>query len=267
MPTYAIIGATGGTGQQILAQLLQSPNNKVNAYCRSKTKLEKQSPNLASHQHVNVFSGALTDIPLLVSCVANTTAIFLVIGANTSYPGMRIVEDGAHSIVAALSILRFENPSTKLPRILLLSSAGMNSRLEPQLGRVLTALTSPMKKALFYAYEDLGHAEDFLRLQKGWLDVTFIHAGALAAEGGEVSGHTLTLNTPPEGFIGYPDLAAGMIEVAETEGGRWNWEGVGVIPKKAAPFNSGALLIFVRGLVAYCLPPMYWGLRRVGALS
>lgn len=44
MPTYAVLGATGSTGQAILNILLQSPKNTVNAYVRSKAKLLKLSP-------------------------------------------------------------------------------------------------------------------------------------------------------------------------------------------------------------------------------
>ncbi|KAL9003937.1 MAG: hypothetical protein Q9180_009875, partial [Flavoplaca navasiana] len=128
MPTYAIIGATGSTGQQILAQLLRSPDNKVKVYCRSRAKLEKLSPKLAAHPNVDVYPGALNDVQLIADCVADSKAIFLVIGANVSYPGMRMVQDGAHSVVAALSTIRAEDPNAKMPRILLLSSATMNPR-------------------------------------------------------------------------------------------------------------------------------------------
>ncbi|KAL9595328.1 MAG: hypothetical protein Q9219_006505 [cf. Caloplaca sp. 3 TL-2023] len=262
MPTYAIIGATGSTGQQILSQLLQSPDNKVHAYCRSKSKLEKLSPKLAAHQSVDVYSGALNDVPLIASCIANTTAIFLVIGSNTSYPGMRMVEDGTHSVVAALSTMRAQDPNTRMPRILLLSSATMNPRLQPSLSTAFVIFRDILKKALFYAYEDLGHAEDFLRLQKEWLNVTFIHPGGLVED--KATGHTLTLDTPSEGFIGYPDLAAGMIEVAKSADDRYSWEGVGVLPKKSARFNPEVPFIFARGLLAYYLPPVYWAFHSIG---
>ena len=261
MPTYATIGATGSTGQQILTQLLQAPDNKVHAYCRSKSKLEKLSPKLAAHQNVDIYSGALNDIPLIASCIANTTTIFLVIGGNISYPGMRMVQNGAHSIVAALSTLRAQDPNAKMPRILLLSSAGINPRLQREAGLVKNMLS----KALFYAYEDLRHAEDFLRLQKGWLDVVFIHAGALVED--EATGHTLTVDTPPRGFVGYADLAAGMIEIAGVGDDRYSWQGVGVLPKKSARFNPEAPVIFVRGILAYYLPPVYSAFRSMGLVQ
>ncbi|KAL8879955.1 MAG: hypothetical protein Q9198_002534 [Flavoplaca austrocitrina] len=265
MPTYAIIGATGSTGQQILSQLLQSPDNKVKVYCRSKAKLEKLSPKLAAHQNVDVYPGALNDVQLIADCIANSKAIFLVIGANVSYPGMRMIQDGAHSVVAALSTILTKHPNAKMPRILLLSSASMNPRFQPDQGRVVAAMTGLVKTALFYAYEDLGHAEDFLRLQKGWLNVTFIHPGGLVED--EAKGHTLTLDKPPEGFIGYPDLAAGMIEVAEWEDERYAWEGVGVLPKSSARFNPEVPLIFGRGLLAYYLPPVYRGFKSIGLVQ
>ncbi|KAL8967114.1 MAG: hypothetical protein Q9183_003060 [Haloplaca sp. 2 TL-2023] len=265
MPTYAIIGATGSTGQQILTQLLQSPDNKVKVYCRSKTKLEKLSPKLAAHQNVDVYSGALNDVQLIADCVANTKAVFLVIGGNASYPGMRMVQDGCQSVVAALSTIKANDAGAKMPRVLLLSSATMNPRMQPDHGRALEAMKFLLKAALFYAYEDLGHAENFLRLQKGWLNVTFIHPGGLVED--EPKGHTLTLDKPPEGFVGYADVAAGMIDVAAGEDERYSWDGVGVLPKSSARFNPEVPLIFGRGLLAYYLPPVYWGFRSMGLVQ
>ena len=176
-----------------------------------------------------------------------------------------MVQDGCQSVVAALSTMSAKDPHARMPRILLLSSASMNPRFEPDHGRVIGAMRGLLKAALFYAYEDLGHAEDFMRLQKGWLNVTFIHPGGLVED--EAKGHTLTLDKPPEGFVGYADLAAGMIDVAAGEDGRYAWDGVGVLPKSSARFNPEVPLIFGRGLLAYYLPPVYWGFKSMGLVQ
>ncbi|KAI4250906.1 MAG: hypothetical protein LQ352_005182 [Teloschistes flavicans] len=155
MPTYAILGATGTTGQCLLDLLLQSPNNRVHAYVRSRARLEKLSPKLAAHGDVTIFPGALTDIPLIADCIANTSAIFLALGAKGSQPGMRIVQDGAHAVVAALCHIRAQDPNANLPKIILLSAAGVNPIMSRQMPVIVRKL---LHTGLSYVYEDLERA-------------------------------------------------------------------------------------------------------------
>ena len=262
MPTYAILGATGSTGQCLLNPLINAPNNnnnKVNAYVRSRAKLEKLSPKLASHDDVHIFSGALTDIPLLADCINGTDAVFIVLGSNVSQPGMRVVEDGAHSVVAALCHIRAQDAKAKIPKILILTSASIN----PYLNKDIPAFMQKfLHTALTYAYEDLEHAEAFLRLHKSWLSVTFIQPGGLAKD--VQKGHRLSTEST-QGFISYPDLAAGMIEAAETEGEQYSWKGVAVVPTaKDVKFNWDAPKNIIRGLFALYLPSAYWAVRWMG---
>ncbi len=259
MPTYAILGATGSTGQSLLNLLLKSPKNNIHAYARSRAKLERLSPELAAHENVRIFEGALDNISLIVDCLRGTNAVFVVIGNNVSHPGMRMVEDGAQSLVAALCHIRNRDPSAQLPKILILTSSSINPILNRQKPAFLLKV---LRTALSYAYADLEHAEAFLRLHKSWLNVTFIQPPGLTND--VQKGHTLSTEHT-HGFISYPDLAAGMIEVAETEGEEYNWKGVAVVPTaKDVKFAWEAPKNLVRGLFSHYLPTVYWACHSVG---
>ena len=262
MPTYAILGATGSTGQCILNLLLQSPDNKVHAYVRSRAKLEKLSPKLAAHENVDIFSGSLTDIPLIADCIANTSAVFLTLGKNVSQPGMRVCQDAAHSVVAALCHIRAQGPNARLPKILMLSSAGINPRMNRRMSATGLKI---LHTGLSYAYQDLKQAQAYFELHKSWLDVIFIQPGGLAND--VQKGHTLSTEMT-QGFISYADLAAGMIEVAESEGNQYLWKGVAVVPaSKDVKFNWEAPVNVVRGLFAYFLPSAYWACHSLGLVE
>jgi len=259
MPTYAILGATGSTGQSLLNLLLKSPDKKVHAYARSRSKLEKLSPKLAAHENVRIFEGALDNIPLIADCLRGTNAVFVVIGKNVSQPGMRMVEDGAQSLVAALCHIRNQDPTAQLPKILILTSSSIN----PILNRDKPAfLVKVLHTALSYAYADLEHAEAFLRLHKSWLNVTFIQPPGLTVD--VQKGHTLSTETT-HGFLSYLDLAAGMIEVAETDGEDYNWKGVAVVPTgENIKFPKEAPINMARGLFSHYLPTVYRACHSMG---
>lgn len=259
MPTYAILGSTGSTGQSLLNLLLQSPKNHIHAYARSRAKLERLSPTLAAHENVRIFEGALDNVSLIADCLRGTNVVFVVIGNNVSYPGMRVVEDGAHSVVAALSHLRTQDAAAPLPKILFLTSASVNPRLNR---RMPAAMYKLIHTALFHAYTDLHHAEAFLQLQKSWLDVTLIQPPGLTND--VQKGHALSTENAG-GFISYMDLAAGMIEVAETEGGDYSWKGVTVVPTgKDIKFPWDAPVNLSRGLFSYYMPSVYWACHSMG---
>ena len=179
---------------------------------------------------------------------------------------MRVVQDAAHSLVAAMCHLQALHPEVPLPKIQFLSSAGINPHYTRDVSHVMIAVGHT---ALFYAYEDLKQAEAYLKLHKSWLNVTFIHAGGLTND--VQRGHRLSLEATSEdmqGFISYMDTAAGMIELAETEGDQYNWKGLRVVPTSSdVKFNWGAPMIFVRGIFAYFLPSTYLALQRVGLVE
>lgn len=252
MPTYAVLGATGSTGQAILNILLQSPKNTVNAYVRSKAKLLKLSPQYEGNENLHIFEGNLDDVTLMAKCISNTSAVLSVLGANENTPGLHVAQDAAHSIVAACSEIRNQDPSAKLPKILFLTSASINPHLCREMPSFAVWL---LHTALNYVYEDLEYAEAFLRLQKSWLDVTFIQPGGLVHD--TQKGHALNLERQ-QTFLSYPDLAAGMIEAATARGGEYSWKGVSVVPTSNDTKIEWRVPLFVGGgLLAHYLPSVF----------
>ena len=109
MSPYAILGSTGNTGQALLKVLLQSPDNQIRAYCRSKQKILKLSPGIADDKQVQIYEGELEDVELLASCISGTRAVFLVVAVNENIPGCSVACDTAHAVVAALEQLQLKN--------------------------------------------------------------------------------------------------------------------------------------------------------------
>lgn len=259
MPTYAIIGATGKTGSSLLTLLLKNPKNVIHAYVRSKSKLLNQFPHLDENKSVQIFEGALTNIPVQASCISGVDTIFSVIGENENTPGLRIVQDSAHAIVAALCLLGCNNGSKTVPKVLFLSSASMNPRMyshEP------AAIHWLLWKAFSNAYTDVSRAEEYLRLHESWLRVTFIQPGGLVED--EQKGHALSLDRKgAPGFVSYLDLAAGMIEIAEAR--KYDNVGVSVISTaKDVKFEWKAPKQLAKGLVWHFAPPIAHVAKYVG---
>lgn len=258
MPTYAILGASGFTGSSILTLLLKDPENCLNVYVRSKLKLLALFPGLEENKSVRIFDGRLDDIHLIASCISpDVNIVFSVLGLNENIPGIRIAQDGAQAIVAALCYPNPNESAKTPPRIVFLSSASINSRIAANESPFILGF---VKRAFSYAYEDLALAEAYLRLHESWLNVTFVTPGGLVED--EQKGHVLSLDHS-QTFLSYPDLAAAMIEIAESSG--YNWLGVGVLPKgKDVKIEWKAPAQMARGLVWHYLPWIGWAAKHLG---
>jgi hypothetical protein len=90
MPTYAVLGSTGNCGTALIQNLLKSPNNQINAYCRNVAKLHKLIPQVIDNKDVKVFSGSITDVELMEACVRDTQAVFMVATTNDNIPGCHV---------------------------------------------------------------------------------------------------------------------------------------------------------------------------------
>jgi len=253
MPTYAVLGATGSTGLALLDNLSKSPKYTVNTYVRSKAKLERLRPAISRSDKVQIFEGDLRDVPLITRCISNVSAIFAVVATNTNVPNLSVAQDTAQVIVAALCNLRTQNPDAKLPRIIFLSSATVN----PTFSRDRPALLHWLVETSFsYVYEDLRRAERFMRLHKSWLNATFVHPGGLVHDAQK--GHVVSLVTQKQQtFLGYLDLAAGMLEVADAEG-KYDWIGVSVVSTaKDVKIEWRVPFFLAAGLTFHFLPWTY----------
>ncbi|KAL9632430.1 MAG: hypothetical protein Q9164_005323 [Protoblastenia rupestris] len=259
MPTYTILGATGKTGGSILSLLLQSPANKINLYVRSTRKLLSQNPSLSTNKNITIYQGAVTDIPLIQSCLSpSVDAVFVTLGVNENTPGIRVNQDAAQAIVAALTQIRFADSSAKIPKIVLLSSCSLNEEMSHQDPKFLHWM---LLKAFSTPYGDLALAQKFLELHRSWLDVTYMQPAGLVEDAQK--GHTLSLNKHADGFVSYLDVAAGMIEVAQTGG--YVWEGVSPLPKsKDVKIEWKAPPQMARGLVWHFMPLMGHAMKKIG---
>lgn len=188
----------------------------------------------------------------MANCISNTSAVLSALGANENIPGVHVAQDAAHSIVAACSELRNRDPNVKLPKILFLTSASINPHLCREMPSIAVWL---LHTALSYIYEDLEYAEAFFRLQKSWLDVTFIQPGGLVQD--TRKGHSLSLERQ-QTFLSYPDLAAGMIEAATAKEGEYSWKGVSVVPTSNDTKIEWRVPLYVaNGLLAHYLPSVF----------
>ncbi|KAL8939271.1 MAG: hypothetical protein Q9216_003442 [Gyalolechia sp. 2 TL-2023] len=275
MPTYAILGATGKTGGALLTLLQKDPNIHINAYARSKSKLLQQHPSLEHNTNVNIFEGSLSDIPLIASTLTHhppVDAAFCVLGVNENIPGIRIAQDTANAVLAALCHIRAQDPTTTshssspppppTPKLIFLSSVSLNPVMlaaEPALAKAI------LTRGMSHVYADLRFAEETLRLHRSWLkDVTFVQPGGLTEDAQR--GHKLSVDGESTGFLSYLDLAAGMIEIAES--GTYAWMGVAVVATgEGVRFEAKAPMQILRGLVWHFWPGAYWGLRALGVVS
>ncbi|KAI9844359.1 MAG: hypothetical protein M1837_005663 [Sclerophora amabilis] len=250
MHSYAILGATGQTGRNLLSILSKSPDCRVNVYVRSKAKLLGLFPNLETNDNVQIFAGDLNDTALIASCIGGVGTVFATVATNENTPNLRIAQDTAQSIVAALCHARAHEAAFAAPQIIVLSSASLNHHLcrdQPAFAYWL------IHAAFSNVYADLALAESYLRLHSTWLKVTFIQPGGLV-EGGP-NGHAISCDSQ-KSFLSYGDLAAGMVEVADA--GAYDWMGVSIVPTGAGAKMPWQLPFGVaKGLLIHFIPWSY----------
>ena len=254
MPSYAVLGATGSTGSSLIQVLLQSPDNQVHAYCRSKQKLIKTLPDLAINENsqIQVFEGQLQDVQLLSNCISGTRAVFLAVAVTDNIPGCSVARDTADVVVSALERLQQEDRTASLPKLVVLSSASLEHATlmahEPAYTRGMA------RRAFSNIYSDLEMAEEFLR-SKAIVPMFFIKPGALTKD--KQRGHILSTESAisPVSFM---DLAAGMIEVAQDESEGYDWKNVAVNATSkdiAFPWDAPSNIFW--GLLFHYLPWLY----------
>jgi putative NADH-flavin reductase len=259
MPAYAVLGATGNTGTALIQILLQSPDNQVHAFCRSKAKLSRLLPEAVTSTQLHIFESTIDDVPTLASCIRSTLAVFLVTSTNDNVPGFRVGQDLAANVLLALrenlklqTLTSATASALPTPKLILLSSA----TIDPVLSRNTPYL---LHRILLWSasnvYADLRETEALLRKEEAWVKTVFIKPGALAVD--VQRGHALSL-TDESSPLSYLDLAAGMIEAADDEGGKYDMQNVGVINVNGrARFPKGTLLCILTGLIRHFFPGLH----------
>ena len=255
--TYAVLGATGNTGQSLLRILNQYSDKKIHAFVRSRSKLEKQSPELVKSSQLQVFEGGLSDHETLSQCIKGTKAVFLALAASENIPYCRIAQDSASVVVAVLEKIRTAAPGTTLPRLVILSSASLDRHLSRNIPRLAQTL---LHNGAYWIYSDLERAEQFLRSHSEWVDCTFVKPGGLVHD--EQKGHELSLDRQ-QTFLGFLDMAAGMVEIADTEGDAWRGKNVSVLPTSPnVKIEWWVPWFLVKGLICTFFPGLYFLFHR-----
>ncbi|KAK5109666.1 hypothetical protein LTR62_006788 [Meristemomyces frigidus] len=251
MPTYAILGATGNCGRSLVQVLAQQEKTTIHALVRSKTKLYNFFPALKDNPKLKVFKGDITNLETIKNCIQDTTAVFQTVAAATNEPGCSIAQDTAKAVLAALERLRLERPASALPLVVVLSSSSTSEYLTRQSPWLLHFL---IWRAAYYVYIDLIEAEKIFRAAKGVRGV-FMKPGGMVHD--TPHGHELSTERE-ETFTAWLDLAAGMVEVAGAEDGRWVGREVSVVPKRPGTRIEWRVpQILVSGLLIYYFPWTY----------
>ena len=298
MPTYAILGVTGtyswyfphqeaieltvflktkkkthsdtspgSTGSSILRYLHERPEKvNINLYARSASKVEALHPYVKTVENIQSFVGDLSSADQLKDCLRNVDVIFSAVATNTpvaqsnNQPGCTVARQTAHSIVSALEALRKEEGSSfKCPILVFLSSASLNPTFwnaQPWPAHWL------LERALYYVYGDLRESIEYLK-EQSWIPLITAEPPGLTHD--IPRGYELSQDEVTPG-ISYDDLARGMVQMAEEEGGRkWVGKGVGLKATGKVKMNVLPLVRYLfSGFIAYYSPAAWGVLQRAG---
>ena len=252
---------TGSTGSSLLRYLHERPRNvQLNLYARSVTKVESLHPYVKSAENIRCFIGDLSNADLLKDCLQCVDVIFSAVAQNNNEPGCSIAYRTAYSVVSALEALRKEEGSRfKCPILVFLSSASLNPTFSEATPRLLHWV---LERGSFYVYGDLRKAIEFLK-EQSWIPLITAEPPALTKDisrGYELSQDEVTP------AISYDDLARGMVQMAEEDGGdRWIGRGVGIKARGNVKIDYLPLVWFqVSGLISYYSPAIWGVLQRAG---
>lgn len=234
MPTYAILGATGQTGSELVKLLLPFEDNTLHLYARSRDRLVSQQPLLNDAKNARLFIGDLGDAQNLDACLEGVDAVFSAVAQNSNEPGCDIAQRTAQALVASFE--RSEGKSERCPRLVFLSSGAVDPRsTQPWL----------LHQANYYVYRDLEIAVAYLR-ERPWIPLAVANPGGLVhAPSVDVELTLEPLGAPGGGssMCPYPDLARGMVMMSEEE--KWIDQevGIGLIMQGPVPATAGLALI------------------------
>ena len=215
---------------------------------------------MKSSENIRCFVGDLSNADLLKDCLRGVDVIFSAVAQNSNEPGCSIAYRTAYSVVSALEALRKEEGSSfKCPVLIFLSSASLNPTFSEATPRLLRWV---LERGCFYVYGDLRKAIEFLK-EQSWIPLITAEPPALTKD--IPRGYELSQDQVTPG-ISYDDLARGMVQMAEEEGGhRWIGRGVGIKATGNVKIDYLPLLWFqVSGLISYYSPAIWGVLQRAG---
>jgi uncharacterized protein YbjT (DUF2867 family) len=124
-----IIGATGGTGRELVRQALEQ-GHQVTALVRKPKKMKIEHPNL------RVVQGNVRDYESVESAMRGQSAVLCALGTKRFFFPNRVVSDGTANILRAMK-------SCNVPRLVCESSLGIRNSVG-RLGLLYTFLVVPV---------------------------------------------------------------------------------------------------------------------------
>lgn len=251
----AILGATGKTGRLVLHGFLSKPDVEVRIYVRSQAKLLGLFPSLATEPRVSIFPGVIDDLENMRKCLDGAQIIIFTLGENLNLPGISIIEDGAKSVLSALTALRSGETDSVKPRIIMLSSATWNDKLAAERPTLVDLI---IKTAFKYPYADLRRGTAAFQNASDLVSVCLAQPNGLIEE--DPSGHIIDTEHASLA-CSYADLGAAIVDLAmEKEYESWSEAGIssksGDNPARYLPILGPTIF---RGLLSYI--PGYLRLR------
>lgn len=124
-----VIGATGGTGQELVQQAL-ARDYEVTAFVRNPSKLKIEHPNL------NVYKGDVLDYNLVEEAIREHDAVLSALGHKRYFYPSRILSKGTQNVLQAME-------AENVPRFVCETSLGIGSSVG-RLGLYYTFFTIPV---------------------------------------------------------------------------------------------------------------------------
>lgn len=225
----------------------------IHIYARSASKVESLHPYIKTAENIKTFVGDLSSVDLFQDCLRNVDVIFSAVAQNTNEPGCSIARRTAYTLVSALEALQKEGgPSFRCPVLVFLSSASLNPRLDEATPRILDWV---LERGAWYIYGDLKEAIAYLKEQT-WIPLITAEPPGLVKD--VPSGYELS-EDEVSALVSYDDLARGMVQMAEEDGGRkWVGKGVGIKATGKVKKDVWPLIKYLAtGLIAYYVPSVW----------
>ena len=257
MPTYVVLGATGGMGSAIVRSLLKFNDTNLqltlHVMVRSKPKLHDKFPTIEQNKNSNfavrIFEGAISDTEALRKCLDGASTIYVCVGTNTPAHHIDIARSTARAVIDCLRYLKEANrqPEFTLPIVVINRSMGVATD---------TRLPSAAASAFFrfLAPSVLGDVSEAAVLyqeaaKKSLLRYIIVDAPGLQdPTGSECTGHELFLEGPGTMSVNYADAGAAFVEASQRQG-EFVGKAVGIrATGEVRASRAGFLPFIVRGL-------------------
>ena len=206
----AVIGASGGTGRQIVTQAL-GHGHEVSAIVRDPSSIADVSdPNL------EVFPGDVLEFGSLDAGIRGSRAVLSVVGTGRGRGPTTVYSDGMHNVLETMD--RFV-----VDRLVCVTAAGVGSPNDPNLPKLRRRIV--ISGLLRQVYADMERMEDEVMLSEA--DWTIVRPagltdGPLTGEYRAAEGRSL----PKGKSISRADVAAFMLKCISTSA--WDRKGVAI---------------------------------------